>query len=46
MNKVNAIGVYEEGEETKNTENGGVIHRDITENKAKKNRDILQKGIK
>ena len=46
FNKVSEIGVdYEEGEETKDIENKGVIHRDIAENETENNRYKLKKVI-
>ena len=42
MNEVNDIGVYEEGEETKDIENEGVVHINITENESKTYQDTLK----
>ena len=46
MNEVNDIGVGEEGEETKDIENEGLIHIYITENETGTNQDALKKVIK
>ena len=44
LNKVNEIGVDEQGEENKNIENEGVIHRDTPETET--NRNTLKRVIK
>ena len=45
LKEINQIGDDEEVGDTKNTENGVVIYRDITENKIETNRDTLKKLI-
>ena len=45
LNKINQIGVYEEGRETKYIKNEDLIQRDTTENETENNQDNLKKLI-